>query len=64
MLKKHGKDGAWEDELGEVNKSWGDDKIDPKELKITVIKSLSGDKDYNYKCSSPIAKNIVTKLHV
>jgi len=56
MLKKHGKDGAWEDELGDVNKSWGDNRIDPKELKITVIKSLSGDKDYNYKCSSPIAK--------
>ena len=29
MLKKHGKDGAWEDELGEVNKSWGDDKHRP-----------------------------------
>ena len=56
MLKKHGKDGAWENELNEVNKSWGSDQIDPKELKVTVIKSLNGDKDYNYRCSSPIAK--------
>jgi hypothetical protein len=56
MLKKHGKDGAWEDGLGEVNKNWKENAIPAKELKATVIKSLSSEKTYNYRCNTPIAK--------
>ncbi len=56
MLKKHGKDGAWEDELGDINKGWGDKAYPASELKATVIKSLSGDKNYNYKCQTDIAR--------
>ena len=56
MIKKHGKDGAWENDLHDVNKSWGENAIPANELKNTVIKSLNKEKEYNYKCNTPPAK--------
>jgi hypothetical protein len=56
MVKRYGKDGAWEHELGEVNKGWGEQAYPPKELKATVIKSLNTEKEYNYKCKTDIAR--------
>lgn len=61
LIKKLGKDGAWEDELHSANKKWGDTALDSKEVKGTVINSLNKEKEYNYKCSTPAAKRFCNK---
>ena len=56
MIKKLGKDGAWEHDLQEVNKGWGENALPAKEVKATIINSLNKEKEYNYKCNTPPAK--------
>jgi len=56
MIKKLGKDGAWENDLHEVNKNWGENALPANEIKNTIIKSLNKEKEYNYKCNTPPAK--------
>jgi len=56
MIKKLGKEGAWEDELQTVNRNWGENALPAKEVKATIIHSLSKEKEYNYKCNTPPAK--------
>ena len=56
MVKRYGKDGPWEHELGKINDNWGEQAYPPGELKATVIKSLNTEKEYNYKCKTDIAR--------
>jgi hypothetical protein len=56
MIKKLGKDGAWEDEIQSVNRNWKENALPAKEVKATIINSLSKEKEYNYKCNTPPAK--------
>jgi hypothetical protein len=56
MVKRYGKDGPWEHELGKINNNWGEQAYPPGELKATVIKSLNTEKEYNYKCKTDIAR--------
>jgi hypothetical protein len=56
MIKKLGKEGAWEHDLQEVNKAWGENALPAQEVKATIINSLTKEKEYNYKCNTPPAK--------